>query len=129
MSKILKSEYRDYINDELMKGTSTRQLSENLKAVFGFEISHNALREYHVKHLDGKKNESTPEQRNVPIIPIALSNDANEQVLADSYQIALQVTRGRLKLHVDGEVKFPTEEIKGLKTLDDILKSNQMNRK
>lgn len=128
MSKILGSKFEDYINAELLGGTSSRALSEKLKES-GFSISHNALSQYHNKELGGEVKTVKADQKTPTITPIEPNSKENTAIMQQSFRNALVIANQRLVEHSEGECKFPTEELKGLKLLDDIMKSNEVVRK
>ena len=133
-SKIISSEYKNIIDSELMKGTSYRTLSENLKNDYGFDVSHSALSAYHKKYLGGKVDkeeieqiEPNEEESNFEEIEYN-PNAPNRDVLKRMFQRQLQIVDNLQDKYMKGKRKFPEQELKALKIFDELLKSNHIDR-
>jgi len=133
-NKIINSQYKNIIDSELLNGTPYRALSENLKNDYGFDVSHSALSSYHKKYLGGKTNKEDIEQ----IEPNeesgtfeAIEYDStleNKEILKQMFTKQLHIVNNLQDKYIQGKRKYPEQELKALKLLDDLMKSNQISR-
>lgn len=132
-NKILNSEYKNIIDNELKKGTPYRKLSQKLKDEYSFEVSHSALAEYHKKYLQGEINKPEIEQLEVEeedMEEIEYNPDTpNSEVLKTVFQRQLQIFSTLQDKYMKGQRRFPEQELKALKMIDELLKSNGVERR
>jgi len=121
-NSIATSEYKDWIEEQLTAGTPYRKLADELGSV-GFNISHNALAQYHKKYLGGRV-ESQPSEQTAPELP-ALNIDSDtpiKEMVREMYKRQLQIVAFKQAEYLAGNCRFPAAEIKALKLLLEIAK-------
>lgn len=125
-SKILDSEFREFIDNELLKGTPYRDLSSELKTK-GFQISASALLNYHRKHLSGTIEREDVEQFEEEATPILESFNADIdaiETLTIAYKRQAQIFSEKQSQYMKGGARFPSQDLKALKDLQILIKSH-----
>lgn len=136
-NKILSSDNKDYIDNQLINGVPYRQLSEALQEM-GESISHTALSEYHKRYLNGETNKVS-----VPDLPplefdesiLEISSDGELKNTMEQSSTSLQVLYLRqCKIveslqarYIRGEGRFPVQEVKALKTFKELLDNSKIS--
>ena len=122
-SKIEGSQYQEMIERELVQGTPYRKLSEILEEM-GFPVSHSALSAYHKNKLGGFVGGSEAEQLEYSGTAIEFDPEKDDkEVLAESLRKQIQIVANKQQRFMNGECKFPTEELKALKVLHEMQKA------
>lgn len=125
-TKIEASEYREFIETELLAGASYRGLSKELKEM-GFQISHGALSEYHKLKLGGRKSGAgATEESN--LLAVSDNELSNRKLLETIFRNQLLIVDQRTREYMAGEAPFPDNEVRALVAIDGILKSNNVRR-
>ena len=128
-TKIGTSEWKDYVESELLKGATYRDLASDLKSK-GFIVSHTAIAAYHDSEMGKRRKGNIPEQRQVneyvKEIPFNESADTVSTILR-SYQRQAQIFEHKQSLFMAGQEKFPSRELDALKKLQEIIKAHSAN--
>lgn len=120
---IVNSEYREYIEEQLRAGVPYRKLATELADV-GFNISHTALERYHKKYMGGQIEAGEVEQE-LPRLPAINLNDSNTPIrdmLENIYKRQIQIVAYKQDEYLAGNCRYPTAEVKALKTMIDLCK-------
>lgn len=123
--KIENSKYREYIESQLLGGVSVRELEQDLKDNYGFDISHSALSTYHREKLGGVIEPENLEQfqdSNEPI-PI-IENDSVEHTLYELYKRQVKILEYKHREYQQGRAKFPINDLKALKDINVLLRTH-----
>lgn len=144
MSKlILEHPQKMLIDSVLMQNISSREKAKLLAEKYGIKISHSVLAKYHSTYLKGEIDISDNDNDNdlEAGAPVPLNLDLGEiDKLADelnkaenigggalkreiSELLALQIliTKDALKKHIAGTARYPTEYIRNLNTISNLL--------
>lgn len=117
-NSIEESEYRELIESKLKDGVSYRALAKELKEL-GVTISHMALQRYHTSKMGLSRtdvNQSANEELDISSVESLDLIDIKKE----TYKLQLSIVNQKMKLHIQGAGKFPLDEIRALKILDDI---------
>lgn len=131
------------IDSVLMQNISSREKAKLLAEKYGIKISHSVLAKYHSTYLKGEIDISDSDNDNdlEAGAPVPLNLDLGEiDKLADelnkaenigggalkreiSELLALQIsiTKDALKKHIAGLARYPTEYIRNLNTISNLL--------
>ena len=144
MSKlILNHPQKMLIDSVLMQNISSREKAKLLAEKYGIKISHSVLAKYHTEYLAGVVNvdadDIDADDTDAPAAPLNIDADdidtlANELNKAENVSggalkreiselLALQIliTKDALKKHIAGTARYPTEYIRNLNTISNLL--------
>ena len=141
---ILSHPQKTLIDSVLLQDLSSRQKAALLAEKYGIKISHSVLAKYHTTHLKGEINissdsdndsdndSSTGAPLNLDLGEIneladALNKDENfgasvlKREFSELLALQIAITKDALKKHIAGVARYPTEYIRNLHIISNLL--------
>lgn len=144
MSKLILSHpQKTLIDSVLMQNLSSRQKAALLAEKYGIKISHSILAKYHSTYLKGEidisdsdndsdNDSSTGAPLNLDLDAISeladalnkaenIGGGALKREISELLALQIAITKDALKKHIAGTARYPTEYIRNLNTISNLL--------